>query len=137
MDRMVECELARIIIHENSDQQYIWLREKGGSRHFPIVIAIMEALAIDRFVKDEQTQRPLTHELLHRALTALGAEVERVEVTKLQDHTFYANLVLRRDGEQFEIDARPSDAIAIAVRNNASIYVHEDVLKEVASASDL
>ena len=136
MDRMVECELARIIIHENSDQQYIWLREKEGARIFPIVIAIMEALAIDRFVKEEQTQRPLTHELLHRTLVTLGIEVERIEVTKLQDHTFYANLVLLREGRQYEIDSRPSDAIAVAVRNQAPIFVHEDVLEEVAAPPD-
>jgi len=137
MDRMVECELARIIINENSDQQYIWLREKDGGRHFPIVIAIMEALAIDRFVKEQVTQRPLTHELMHRILEAMGVHVERVEVTKLQEHTFYANVVLVRDGEQFEVDARPSDAIALAMRNDTTILVHEDVLEEVSSSTEL
>ena len=133
MDRMVECELARIIINENSDQQYIFLREKSGPRQFPIVIAIMEAMAIDRFVKEQATQRPLTHELLHETIGSLGASVKRVEVTKLQNQTFYAILVLQRNGTEIEIDARPSDAIAIAVRNAARIYVHEDVLEEVAA----
>jgi len=130
MDRMVECELARIIINENSDQQYIFLREKQGSRQFPIVIAIMEALAIDRFVKEQQTQRPLTHELLSETIRSLGAQVERIEVTQLKDHTFFANLVLERNGESIEVDARPSDAIAIGVRNGSPIFVHEDVLEE-------
>jgi bifunctional DNase/RNase len=130
MDRMVECELARIIIHENSEQQYIFLREKEGPRQFPIVIAIMEALAIDRFVKEQSTQRPLTHELLCRVIEALGARVARVEVTKLKDHTFYANLVLDRNGDTIEVDARPSDAIAIGVKNLCPIFVHEDVLEE-------
>jgi bifunctional DNase/RNase len=134
MDRMVECELARIIINENSDQQYIFLREKSGPRQFPIVIAIMEAMAIDRFVKEQTTQRPLTHELMHDTIRALGATVKRIEVTKLQNQTFYAQLVLQRDGTEVEIDARPSDAIALAVRNAARIFVHEDVLEEVASS---
>ena len=133
MNRMVECELARIIINENSDQQYIFLREKQGSRTFPIVIAIMEALAIDRFVKEQRTQRPLTHELLHATIGALGCEVTRVEVTQLKDHTFYANLVVRQNGDDVEIDARPSDAIAIAVRSGAQLFVSEDVLDEAAS----
>jgi len=132
MDRMVECELARIIINENSDQQFIFLREKGGDRTFPIVIAIMEALAIDRFVKEVRPQRPLTHELLHNILETLDLIVERVEVTKLEDSTFYANLVLGRGAEKWEIDARPSDAIALAIRSNAPIFVHEEVLDEVS-----
>ena len=133
MDRMVECELARIIINENSDQQYIFLREKDGERTFPIVIAIMEALAIDRFVKEQRPQRPLTHELLHSILETLDIEVARTEVTKLQSSTFYANLVLSRGDETWEIDARPSDAIALAVCSSAPIFVHEDVLDEVTS----
>ena len=134
MDRMVECELARIIINENSDQQYIFLREKGGVRQFPIVIAIIEAMAIDRFVKEQTTLRPLTHELLHSTIHALGAHVTRVEVTKLQDQTFFARLVLNRNGEDVEVDARPSDAIAVGVRNGTQLFVHEDVLEEVASS---
>ena len=131
MDRMVECELARIIINENSDEQFIFLREKSGPRQFPIVIAIVEAMAIDRFVKGETTQRPLTHELLNATIRALGATVDRVEVTKLENKTFFANLVLMRDGTEVEIDSRPSDGIAIAVHHAAPIFVHEDVLDEV------
>lgn len=134
MDRMVECELARIIINETLDEQYIFLREKGGSRQFPIVIAITEAMAIDRFVKGEKTQRPLTHELFSTTLRALEVEVPRIEVTKLQDRTFYAHLVVKKDGEEIEIDARPSDAIAIAVHHGAQIFVNEDVLEEVKTS---
>jgi bifunctional DNase/RNase len=133
MDRMVECELSRIIINENSDQQYIFLREKDGTRQFPIVIAITEALAIDRFVKEQSTVRPLTHELLFSTITALGCQVTRVEVTQLKDHTFYANLVLGRNGDEVEIDARPSDAIAIAVRTGAQLFVNEEVLDEATT----
>jgi bifunctional DNase/RNase len=131
MDRMVEMELARIIINESSDQQFIFLREKNGQRQFPIVISIMEALAIDRFVKEQETPRPLTHELLNTTVGALGAHVSRVEVTQLKNGTFYANLVLARDGAEVEIDSRPSDAIALAVRNHSQIFVAEDVLEEV------
>jgi len=133
MDRMVECELARIFINENSDPQYIFLREKAGERQFPIIIAITEAMAIDRFVREENVPRPQTHELLNDAIKQLGAHVIRVEVTKLENHTFYANLILDRDGETIELDARPSDAIALGVRNATPIFVHEDVLDEVTA----
>ena len=133
MDRMVECELTQIFINENSDPQYIFLREKNGSRQFPIVIAITEAQAIDRFVRDEPVPRPQTHELLNETIRALGAKVLRVEVTKLENHTFYANLILDRDGTTIELDARPSDAIALGVRNATPLFVHEDVLDEVTA----
>jgi len=133
MDRMVEVELVRIIINDNSDQQYIFLREKDGQRQFPIVISIVEAMAIDRFVKEQATARPLTHELLNSTIQSLGATVSRVEVTQLKSGTFYANLVLARDGAETVIDARPSDAIALAVRNRAPIFVHEDVIEEVVA----
>ena len=131
MSGMVEMELARIIINESSDQQFIFLREKGGQRQFPIVISIMEAMAIDRFVKEQETPRPLTHELMNKVIGGLGARIERVEVTELKNGTFYANLVLERDGSQIEVDARPSDAIALAMRNASRIFVAEQVLEEV------
>ncbi|MCZ6574148.1 MAG: bifunctional nuclease family protein [Planctomycetota bacterium] len=131
MSGMVEMELARIIINESSDQQFIFLREKGGQRQFPIVISMMEALAIDRFVKEQETPRPLTHELMNKVIGSLGANISRVEVTELKNGTFYANLVLQRDGSEIEVDARPSDAIALAIRNSSQIFVAEQVLEEV------
>ena len=133
MDRMVEAELARIIINDTVDQQQIWVREKGGGREFPIVIGVTEALAIDRFVKEIETPRPMTHELLSGVLAALGAKIARVEITKLEDATFHANLALvSADGREVDVDARTSDAIALAVRTGAPLYVHEDVLDEAA-----
>ncbi len=131
MSGMVEMELARIIINDSSDQQFIFLREKGGQRQFPIVISIMEAMAIDRFVKEQETPRPLTHELMNKVIGGLGAHISRVEVTELKNGTFYANLVLQQDGSEVEVDARPSDAIALAIRNGSQIFVAEQVLEEV------
>ena len=133
MDRMIEAELARIIINDAVDQQQIWVREKGGGREFPIVIGVTEALAIDRFVKEQETPRPMTHDLLANVLAALGAKVSRVEVTQLKDSTFHANLaLLAADGREVDVDARTSDAIALAVKCGAPLYVHEDVLEEAA-----
>ena len=131
MDPMVECELARIIINENSHEQYIFLREKNGTRQFPIVISIMEAMAIDRYVKGTMTPRPLTHDLLVRIIEAYGGAVTRVEIPRLEDKTFYANLILSRDGEEIPVDARPSDSIALSVAFSAPLFVSEQVLEEV------
>ena len=125
--------LQRILINETSDQQYIFLKEKGGARSFPIVIGYFEALAIDRFVKDVSVPRPMTHDLLAHVLQALDAKVTRVDVTNLKDSTFYAVVHLQGpDGKVAEVDARPSDAIALATATKAPIFVSEKVIEESA-----
>jgi bifunctional DNase/RNase len=129
---MVEMLLHRILISETSDQQYIFLKEKGGERTFPIVIGYYEALAIDRFVKETAVPRPMTHDLLVKVVEGLGARLDRVEVTNLKESTFYAVLHLETDGRKVEVDARPSDAIAVATALKARIFVSEKVLEEAA-----
>jgi len=119
------------MITETADPQVIVLKEREGERCFPILIGISEAIAIDRKIKGFEPQRPLTHDLLAGAIAALGGDVERVEVCGLQDGTFYAKLVIEQQGAIVEVDARPSDAIALAVRVDAAIYVAENVLGEV------
>ena len=132
---MVEMELHRILISETSDQQYIFLKEKGGERTFPIVIGFYEAQAIDRFVKEETFPRPMTHDLFSHVIEALGARVEKVEVTNLKDSTFFAVVhLVTSDNRRVEVDARPSDAIALATASKAKIFVSEQVLEESAAA---
>lgn len=135
-------QLSRIVIRESSDHQAIYLREVGGSREFRIVIGIFEAMAIDRRVRERTTPRPMTHDLLANVVRALGAELVRVEVSDLRDNTFYARLVLKRANEsasespledEIEVDARPSDAISLAVHLDAPIYVEDRVLEAVTS----
>jgi bifunctional DNase/RNase len=128
---LVQMELARIIIIENGDSQVIVLREREGNRQFPILIGINEALAIDRGVKGLQTSRPMTHDLITAIIAQLDAELEQIVIHDLQDHTFYAKLILRRDGESIEVDCRPSDAIALGVVGHTPIMVDDNVLKEV------
>jgi len=128
---MVRCELVKIMITETADPQVIVLKEVDGERSFPILIGISEAIAIDRKIKGYEPARPLTHDLLASAITSLGGQVERVEVCALHDNTFYAKLVVERDGEIIEVDSRPSDAIALAVRLESPIFVAEEVLNEV------
>jgi len=128
---MIQCELVKIMITETADPQVIVLKEVGGERAFPILIGISEAIAIDRKIKGYEPARPLTHDLLASVLTSLGGTLDRIEVCGLQDNTFYAKLVVRRGGETIEVDSRPSDAIALAVRLDAPIFVAEEVINEV------
>lgn len=129
----VAMELARIIISEINDQQVIYLKEVDGPRMFPILIGIFEATSIDRRVKGFEAPRPLTHDLLVNAIEALGGEFQDVVISELREHTYFAKLRVRLDGELTEIDARPSDAIAVAVTCDPPlpIYVSEDVLNDV------
>lgn len=124
-------ELKRIIINEVHDQQVIMLREVDGERSFPIVIGIFEASSIDRRVKRTYSPRPLTHDLLTNVIEQLGGEVQDIVISELREHTYYAKLRIRQEGDFIEIDCRPSDAIAIAVTAQVPIYVAEEVLREV------
>ena len=127
----VEMELCQIIIQETTEQQIIVLRERNGERAFPIVIGIAEALAIDRRLKGIQPERPLTHDLLFNVITEMAGQLERIEINDLRDHTFYAKLIINKNGQEIEIDSRPSDAIALGAANNMPIYVAEHVIKAV------
>lgn len=124
----VEMELSRIVIQENSQEQFIFLKERQGERSFPIVIGTAEALAIDYRLKGLSFPRPMTHDLLHNVIRALGGQLEKVLINDLRVHTFFAKLLVRRDGEIIQVDARPSDAIALCVVHGTVIMVAEHVL---------
>lgn len=139
MDSMpVHMKLSRIIISEFNNYQVIYLREVEGERQFPIVIGLFEATSIDRRVKNFDSQRPLTHDLIVNTVEQLGAELDSVVITDLREHTYYARLRIRQNGEILEIDSRPSDAIAVAVTCDPPlpIYVSEDVLEEAIENND-
>ena len=128
----IRMDLAQIRISESHDQQVIVLRERNGQRILQIVIGLTEALAIDRRVKAVQLQRPMTHDLLANVIEAMGGELEKIVVNDLQEHTFYAKLVIRHHGELVEVDSRPSDAIALGVANDVALYVEDHVLAAAA-----
>jgi bifunctional DNase/RNase len=123
--------LRRIIINEIHDQQVIVLSEVEGERSFPIVIGVYEATSIERRVKGYPTPRPLTHDLVTNIIDNLGGELQDIYINELRDHTYFAKLRIRKDGELIQIDSRPSDAIAVAVTAKVPIYVDEEVLREV------
>ena len=128
----VEVELSRIIINETSDQQIIVLKECHGERSFPIVIGIVEVFAIDRRLKGLKPPRPMTHDLLDSVIHSLGAKIEKVVINDLKNHTFYAKITLGLDGQSFEIDSRPSDAIALCAASNAPIYVADHIFDKTS-----
>ena len=125
----LEAEMSRIIIDDQSDQQIIVIKEKRGKRSFPIVIGIVEILAIDRRLKGIQPPRPMTHDLLANVIEGLGAKIEKIVINDLRHHTFYAQIHLSRNGQMVEIDSRPSDAIALGVAYQVPIYVAEHVFE--------
>jgi bifunctional DNase/RNase len=136
---LVEVELARVVIHQKGDQQYIHLRERHGNRGFPIVIGFNEVEEINRKLSGMQPPRPLTHDLIGRIIASLGHRLARVVISELRETTFYATLVLRpRDtgdaatGADKTVDCRPSDAIALAVQTGAPILVARDVFESQA-----
>ncbi len=135
----VEMQLARIIISEINENQVVFLKEVDGERQFPILIGIFEATSIDRRVKEVTRPRPLTHDLVVSIVDSLGGELDSVVISALKDHTYFANLRIKRDGEIIEIDARPSDAIAVAVTcsPHLPIYVEEEVLNEAISSPEM
>src|SRR5262249_8859120 len=127
----VQMELRRIIISEVDDQQIIILREVEGERSFPIVIGIFEATSIDRRVKGMPSPRPLTHDLVANVIEQMGGELQDIVISDLRDHTYFAKLRVRLDGDLIDVDCRPSDAIALAVTAKVPIYVNEEVLSEM------
>ena len=128
---MVTMELSKIVIDEKRHDQLIVLREKKGARVLPIVIGLAEVLAIRSKISGSKAPRPLTHDLLFSAVSALKAKVESVRIDKLEDNIFFAKVVLVPEtGPAVEVDARPSDSIALAVRAKCPIFVDEDVIRQ-------
>jgi bifunctional DNase/RNase len=111
-------------------QPIVLLRTSEGSRFLPIWIGHPEAAAILMKLRDSDAPRPMTHDLLATMLGELGAEVVGITVTELRESTFYARITLRSNGSTYEVDSRPSDAIALAVRTGAPIFAADEVIAE-------
>lgn len=133
---MVEVELARMLISDVRGFQMIVLKEKAGPRNFPIFIGPAEAWAINRGLRGDSFPRPLTYDLMGNVITSLGGRLERVVVCDLRHDTYYAKLVIRRNGDLVEVDSRPSDAIALATHVHAPIFVEEHVLEAATGSQE-
>jgi len=128
---MIEVELTRIVINETIPEQLIILKEKAGVRMLPIVIGILEARAIQMYVDEQSTPRPLTHDLLAGVIKALGARPRRLEIVDLDQGTYYGRLILSHAGRRVECDCRPSDGIALAILEKAPIFLSETVFEKL------
>ena len=128
----IEVELSRLIVNETAEEQLVVLKERGGVRKLPIVIGITEIFAIDRRIKGMKPPRPMTHDLLNNVIKAIGINIEKIVIKDLRGHIFYAGLYLSLDGKITEIDARPSDAIALAVASGAPVFVCEKVFEKAS-----
>ncbi len=125
---MLEVSVAHLGVERNTNTPIVVLQEKDGDRMIPIYIGHAEANAIAMELADVKFERPLTHDLMQQVIIGLGAELSRVVLTRVEKSTYYAELHLRRDDHVIQIDARPSDSIAIALRLKAPIFAAEDLL---------
>ena len=130
---MVQVELTRIIIDEKRQDQVIVLKEKKGTRQFPIVIGFLEASSIKMKLSGIEPPRPMTHDLLVSTIKSFEAKMEKLIIDKMVNNTFHARLELKtKDNRVISVDSRPSDGIALVVRTGAEIFVEEDVFNKVA-----
>ena len=119
-----------------SQHRVVVLKEEGMERYLAIWIGPYEADAITIKLQGVEIARPLTHDLLQQSITRLGATVSHILVNDLHDDTFYARVVMDRDGERIELDSRPSDAIALAARAQSPIFVSESVMERAGVVPD-
>lgn len=125
---MIEVKVARLGLDSVSNSYVIILQEKDGERLLPIWIGQPEAESIVMEMNKIKAPRPLTHDLCKRLIVGLGGLLRRVQITKVQENTYYAELHIQRGGDVVHIDARPSDSIAIALRLSAPIFAQDSLL---------
>ncbi|MEO7994776.1 MAG: bifunctional nuclease family protein [bacterium] len=130
MSALREMRIFSIMYDLSAKSPVVILKEEDGDRYLMILIGVPEAGAIESGIKKKRVSRPMTHDLITSILREMAVTVSQVQINKIEDHTFYANILIDDDGSTLEIDARPSDAIAIALREEAPIMVHEDILND-------
>jgi uncharacterized protein len=127
---MIRMTVSQLGVDRQTNTPVVILKEQGGERTLPIWIGTAEANAIATELRGERPQRPMTHDLFKQMLVGLGAEVRRVTITSLRDRTYLAELLVYRGEQIIELDARPSDSIAIALRLEAPIFVSDELLDQ-------
>ena len=132
----IEMTIKGLMIDPITNMPIVILRDQEGQRLLPIWVGVFEANAIALQIENVQTPRPMTHDLLKNILTDLAVQVERVVVTELKENTFYALIHVRAGGQAIAVDARPSDAIALALRTQSPIFVEEAVIQGARSVEN-
>lgn len=128
MSTMIEVEIDSVRVSLTNQQRIVILKQINRERYLPIWIGLYEAEAITIALQDIQVARPQTHDLLKTLIQALNAKLLQVEINSLSDDVFYGNLILEINGQERQIDCRPSDALALAARSHVPILVSSDVL---------
>lgn len=128
MSEMIEVMIDSIRVSLTSQQRIILLRSMKEERYLPIWIGPYEAESITIALQEIELARPQTHDLVLQMMNKLGVRLRKIEITELKDDVFYGNLVVERENEVFNIDARPSDSIALAVRAHVPIFMAADIL---------
>jgi len=129
---MIELAVDSVQVSLISNQRVILLKELDAERYLPIWIGPFEADAIAMELGGTRIARPLTHDLLRNVIHELGGQVSYVLINDLRDNTFYARIVLEANGEIMDVDSRPSDAIALAVRTKSPVFVSEEVMEQAS-----
>ncbi|HEX9895351.1 MAG TPA: bifunctional nuclease family protein [Gemmatimonadales bacterium] len=132
---MIKMSVAHLGVDRSTNSPVVILREIGGERSLPIWIGTSEANAIAMEMQGVKPQRPMTHDLLKHLLAGLGGELRRVHITDLRDDTYFAELQIVRGEQVVQVDARPSDSIALALRCNAPIFTSETLLDRASASS--
>ncbi|TES93136.1 MAG: bifunctional nuclease family protein [Candidatus Cloacimonadota bacterium] len=134
---MIEVKVSALAIDQVTKTPIVFLKEVDGDMFLPIWIGPYEADAIARGLEKEKLPRPFTHDLIKNILNGFNINMLKIVVNKIENETYYATLVLEKNGELFEVDARPSDSIAIALRMNIPLYVEDDVMKKNGTSIEL
>lgn len=132
---MIEVDVANVAIDVKSKMPVIVLKEKEGEKTLPIWIGLFEAQSIALAMENIKPPRPLTHDLAKSLIEKLQGKVNRVVVNDLKNNTFYARILIQQNGEDIQVDSRPSDAIALALRLKIPIFIEEEVLSKVAAGA--
>ena len=133
---MIEVFVESIRVNMTNYKRVVMLKEKTAPRYLPIWIGHFEADAIAIPMQNVPVSRPLTHDLLGSVVGALGGKITQVVINELSDETFYAKLIIDENGRHVEVDSRPSDAIALAIRAKVPIFVEESVFEQAGMVFD-
>ena len=128
---MIEVKVVNVAIDANTKMPVMVLKEKTGEKTLPIWIGLFEAQAIALALENVKPPRPLTHDLAKSLIEKLEGKVDKVVISDLKNNTFYAQILIKKNGESIKVDSRPSDAIALALRLNVPIFIDETVLDKV------
>lgn len=129
---MIEMKIKHIAVEQESKSPIVFLTDMDETRYLPIWIGPFEAQSIVQVIEGMRTPRPMTHDLMKALIDQLGAKVQRIIISDLQDQTFFARIFLEQDGHEIEVDARPSDSLALALRSKAPIFVTESVVQQAS-----